>query len=248
MGSAQPDGEHVGRRRQVVVFDLDGTLVTGDSFGAFLRHLIIRHRLRCGAAVVTAPVWASAWLVPLTRLTAERYLVWLATVGMGEEAFAVAARGFAAHHAGPAAGRATAAALARVREHLSAGHRVIVATGCAAPLAQEVCAVLGLEEVEVVASTLTRRRWGLPQAAPARGAGKLRALETAGVQLPVDHAYSDSYSDLPLLRAARTAHIVDPTPRNGARLRRVLGDDVEVLRWAARPGSPTSDRAHGDRG
>lgn len=28
-----------------MVFDLDGTLVAGDSFGAFLRHLIMRRRL-----------------------------------------------------------------------------------------------------------------------------------------------------------------------------------------------------------
>lgn len=232
MSASPPDALPVGHRRQVVVFDLDGTLVAGDSFGAFLRHRITRQRLRLVAAVLTAPFWAPALLVPPTRLAAERYLVWLAAAGMDEDAFAAACRDFAAQHAGPAAGRTAAAALTRVHEHLAAGDRVVVATGCAAPLAHEVCAVIGLEQVEVVASTLVRRGWGLPRAVPARGEAKLRALEAAGVGLPVDHAYSDSFSDLPLLRAARTAHVVDPTVRDRVRLRRALGQDVDLLRWA----------------
>lgn len=225
-------GREVGDRRPVVVFDLDGTLVAGDSFGAFLRHLIVRRRLRLGAAVLTAPAWLPALLFPPTRLAAERHLVWFAAAGLDEQAFAVAARDFAAQHAGVAAGRTTTAAVARLREHVEAGDRVVVATACAAPLAQEVCAVIGLDGVEVVSSTLTRSRWGLPaRDVPARGSGKLRALRAAGVRLPVDHAYSDSASDLPLLLAARTPHVVDPTPRDWPRLQQALGAGVDLLRW-----------------
>ncbi len=215
-GPREDDGQ-VSRQRPVVVFDLDGTLVAGESFGAFLRHLITRRHLRLIVAVVTAPAWLPALLVAPTRLYAERYLVWLAAAGLDDEAFAAAARAFAAQHAGPAAGRAATAAVARVREHVDAGDRVIVATACAAPLAPQVCAAIGLEGVEVVCSTFTWSRWGLPAPAVlAGGLGKLRALEAAGVELPVDHAYSDSVSDLPLLLAARTPHVVDPTPRDPA--------------------------------
>ena len=146
-----------------MVFDLDGTVVAGDSFGAFLRHLIVRHRARHVVALATVPLWLPALL--------------------------------------------------------------------ACPL----CAAAGLDGVEVVASTLVRRRWGPPRrVVSARGAGKLRALEAVGVVPPVDHASSDSVTDLPLLRAARTAHLVDPTARDLARLRAALGEDVEVLLWAVR--------------
>ena len=218
--------------RPVVVFDLDGTVVAGDSFAAFLRHLITGHRLRHALALASAPLWLPALLVPPVRLVAERWLVWLAAAGIDDGAFTAAATVFAAQHAGSTGGRVAVPAVARVHEHLARGDRVVVATGCAAPLAQAVCAAAGLGEVEVVASTLVRRRWGPPrQVVPARGAGKLRALAAAGVALPVEHAYSDSASDLPLLRAARTAHLVDPTARDLARLQRALGDDVEVMRW-----------------
>ncbi|MGY1770703.1 HAD-IB family phosphatase [Blastococcus sp. SYSU D00813] len=231
--------------RRTVVFDLDGTLVAGDSFGAFLRHLLTRQPLRLAAAVVTAPAWLVAMPVARLRPHAERWLVWVAAVGLDDEAFGRAAREFAARHAGPDSGRAAGAALACLREHRDAGDRVVVATGCATPLAEEVCRAIGLDGVEVVASRLPRRRWGLPGAAvPARGEGKLTALRAAGVELPVDHAYSDSASDLPLLRSARTAHVVDPSRRDLARLRRVLGEDVDVLRWSARSGRRRSGAAN----
>lgn len=219
--------------RETVVFDLDGTLVAGDSFSAFMRALVMGHRGRRWVAAVSAPAWLLALSVPLTRPRAERFILWLAAAGMDERVYADAARAFAAEHAGPRGGRTTAAALARVRHHLERGDRVIVATGCAAPLAQEICAVIGLEGVQVVASTATRRRWGPPALVlPARGDAKLRALRAAGVRLPVDHAYSDSVADLPLLLNARVAHVVDPTPRDLRRLRRELGDDVDLLHWA----------------
>lgn len=221
--------------RPVVVFDLDDTLVTGDAFAAFLRHLITGRRLRYAFALISAPAWLPALLVAPTRLSAERWLIWLAGAGMDREAFAAAARDFAQRYASAQAGRVAVPALARTRQHIAAGHRVLVATGCAAPLAQQVCAMIGLGEIEVVASTRVRRRWGPPRhVVPARGAAKVAALEAAGIALPLEHAYSDSASDLPLLQAARTAHLVDPTARDLARLRRAFGEDVEVLRWARR--------------
>ncbi|SHG82460.1 haloacid dehalogenase-like hydrolase [Geodermatophilus nigrescens] len=224
-------------RPAVVVFDLDGTLVAGDSFGGFLRRLLTRQPLRLAAALLTAPVWLPALATGRLRVPAERWLVWLAAVGLDAEGFTAAARAFAAEHAGPAGGRTAAAAVARVREHVARGDRVVVATACARPLAAEVCRVIGLPDVEVVDTDLRRSRWGLPApAVPARGQGKLEALRAAGVPLPLDHAYSDSASDLPLLRAARVPHLVDPTPRDLARLRAVLGPDVEVLRWAGSAG------------
>ena len=235
-GAAQARG---GGAPEVVVVDLDGTLVAGDAFGALLRHLLARHRLRLLAAVVAAPLWGPALALPPTRSLAERALVWLAGLGLDDRAFAAEARRVAAVHAGADGGRVAAAGVERVREHLRRGDRVVVATGCAEPLAREVCAVLELDGVELVASTLVRHRWRFP--APvvhARGPGKLRALVAAGVPLPVDHAYSDSARDVPLLRAARTPHVVDPRGADLRRLRRALGDDVEVLRWAGATGPP----------
>ena len=212
------------------MFDLDGTLLASDSFGRLVARVLRRSPLRLLLALSTAPAWLVLGSRRATRLRAERLVVWTCTVGRSRAGFEALLRGFAAEHAGEDGGRRITVALQRLHAHLGAGDRVVVATGCAEPLAREVCRALGLHGVEVVASTFTAHRWRLPHAVPVRGERKLRALREAGVELPVEHAYSDSAADLPLLRAARTAHLVHPSPRHLALLLRELGPDVEVLR------------------
>ncbi|WP_298806298.1 haloacid dehalogenase-like hydrolase [uncultured Pseudokineococcus sp.] len=236
-----------GGERATVVVDLDGTLVAGDASGALLRHLLSRHRLRLLVAVVAAPLWGPGLVLAPTRSAAERGLVWLAGLGLDDDAFAAEVRRVAAVHAG--GGRVAGAGVARVREHLRRGDRVVLATGCAEPLALAVRDALGLREVEVVGTRLVRHRWRPPPpVVHARGPGKVTALRAAGVELPVDHAYSDSARDLPLLRGARVPHVVDPTRRDLRRLRRGLGRDVEVLRWAGTASVDAADAGGGESG
>ncbi|WP_432564618.1 haloacid dehalogenase-like hydrolase, partial [Kineococcus sp. SYSU DK003] len=204
-------------RRRTVVFDLDGTLVAGDSFGRFLTASWRRapHRLLAGAAL---------WLLPGPRTRAELLVIGATTFGLTAGGLRRRWHQHARHH-----GRSRIeVALRRLEEHRRAGDRVVVATACAEPLARLVCAELGLHDVDLVASPYEHRRWLPPRATAIRGEVKVGALRRAGIELPVDDAYSDSLRDLPLLRAARTAHLVRPRARELARLRAALGD-VEVL-------------------
>ncbi|WP_432573139.1 haloacid dehalogenase-like hydrolase [Kineococcus sp. SYSU DK005] len=217
-------------QQQCVVFDLDDTLLSTDSFARFLTHLLRRSPARLALVALTAPAWLTLGARRTSRLHAERIVVWAATVGLHPTCFQELMCGFAAEHAGPGGGRRIDLALARLHEHRAAGDRVVIATGCAQPLALALCDALGLEDVEVVASAFTAHRWRLPHAVPARGQAKVHALLAAGVELPVEHAYSDNLTDLPLLRAARTAHLVRPRARELPALLEALGEDVEVLR------------------
>ncbi|PRY12064.1 HAD family hydrolase [Kineococcus rhizosphaerae] len=203
-------------RRRTVVFDLDGTLVRGDSLGRFLGSSWRREPWRAVLALALCP----ALLVSRTR--GELLVVATATVGLGPRGVDRRWRRHAVRHAR----RRIGPALERLAAHVAAGDRVVVATACAEPLARLVLADLDLTGVELVASPYAHRRWLPPRATAIRGELKVEALRAHGVDLPVDDAYSDSLLDLPLLRAARTAHLV--AGRDLTRLRRVLGD-VEVL-------------------
>lgn len=206
-------------RRRTVVFDLDGPLVEGDAFGRFLT-----------AAWRRAPT-GSSWerlrgRCPGPRARAELRLIGVTTLGLT----AAHLHGRWARHAVThVAGHRIDSALSRLQEHRRAGDRVVVATACAEPLARLVLAELGLAEVELVASPYAHQRWGPPHAVAIRGGATVEALRRSGIDLPVDDAYSDSLRDLPLLRAARTAHLVRPRARDAARWRAGVGD-VEVLR------------------
>jgi phosphatidylglycerophosphatase C len=135
-------------------------------------------------------------------------------------------------------------ALDRLQAHLDAGHRVVIATGCADWLATAVCHALGLDTVEVVAARLQQGRrfvrpsrgCGMWNALPAAtgtfsyGVEKVRRLASAGISIPVAYAYTDSANDLPLLLAATERYVVDPAPRLLRRIRAQAGPACAPLR------------------
>ncbi|MEW1956591.1 haloacid dehalogenase-like hydrolase [Kineococcus sp. NPDC059986] len=205
-------------RRRTVVPDLDGTLAPGDAFGAFLLRRWLRSPLRLLAALTLAPL-------VLLRRRAELLVVATATVGTTDAALHQQWRELALRHT---RGGGVREALDRFAAHRAAGDRVVVATACAEPLARLVLDALGVGDVELVATAHEHRRWRTPRASPIRGEAKVEALRRAGVDLPVDEAYSDSLRDLPLLRAARTPHLVRPRRRDLVRWHAHLGA-VEVL-------------------
>jgi phosphatidylglycerophosphatase C len=203
LADQQPD-------RRVAVFDLDGTLLRGDSFSRFGRQLIFRGRTRAAATLLSAPLLGAMFLVPPTRRLAVTGLLWLATAGLSAQRFAALAATFAAEHAAEAAGNRIPDVLDRLRAHLAAGDRVVIATACADPLASAICRELGLDGVEIVAAQLRPGRSGMRPVHGCRGAEKVRRLRAAGIETPVEYAYTDSAVDIPLLLVARHRYLVAP--------------------------------------
>ncbi|MBF9132993.1 HAD-IB family phosphatase [Plantactinospora sp. S1510] len=217
--------------RRVAVFDLDDTLVRGDSFALFMRHLLFRQRWRAALAVLSAPVLWPMLFVPASRRIAIGGMLWIASAGLSEAEFTGLARRFATAHAD----RRIRPALDRLRQHLDAGDRVVIVTACADPLASAVCAELGLPDVEIIAARLQHGRAGMRPALGCRGAQKVDRLRDAGISLPVDYAYTDSAVDLPLLKVATHRYLIEPSTRHRDRIRAVLPDNVTVLDTTTTP-------------
>jgi len=228
--------------RDVAVFDLDGTLLRGDTTAEFVRGLIWRSPPRAAVAVAFAPVLGPLFFVPFARRYAITVLLWIATFGLPPGRFETLMEEFAVQHAAEA-GRITVV-LDRLHAHLEAGDRVVIATGCADWLASAVCRALGLDTVEVVAARLQQGRLfvrpsrgcGMWNALPAAtgpfsfGVEKVRRLAAAGISIPVAYAYTDSVNDLPLLLAATERYVVDPGPRLLRRIRGKAGPQCAPLR------------------
>jgi phosphatidylglycerophosphatase C len=228
--------------RPVAVFDLDGTLLRGDTTAEFIRSLILRSRVRAAVSLLTAPLLGPFFFMPFARRYAITALLWIATVGLPPSRIEALVEQFAAEHAAEA--NRIPAVLDRLHAHLAAGDRVVIATGCADWLATAACRALGLDTVEVVAARLHQGRtfvrpsrdcgmWdALPTSTGAFSFGleKLRRLAAAGITFPVAYAYTDSATDLPLLLAATARHAVDPAPRHLRRIRGKAGPKCVVLR------------------
>jgi phosphatidylglycerophosphatase C len=228
--------------RPVAVFDLDGTLLRGDTTVEFIRGLILRSPARTAVALLIGPLLGPFFFMPFARRNAITALLWIATAGLPPGRIAVLVEQFAAAHA--AEGNRIRVVLDRLHAHLAAGDRVVIATGCADWLATATCRALGLDTVEVVAARLQQGRnfvrpsrdcemWNaLPTSTGALSFGleKLRRLAAAGITFPVAYAYTDSATDLPLLLAATERHVVEPSPRHLRRIRGKAGPKCVVLR------------------
>lgn len=206
---------------ELVLVDLDGVLVNGDSFALFmLREGAVGWRRVTGFAGLLAA--APLALVPAHRSRAIRLVVRAGLLGMSPVDLQRLTSAFGealAHEPGRVLGDGVAA----VHKHLAAGDRVVVVTASEQTLARSFLDALGLTTVELVAST---------PAVHNRGAAKVDQLAAHGIGPQCGVAYSDSLTDLPMLSRARRAVLVNASPRTLARARAALGDRVAAVTWS----------------
>ena len=215
---------------RVVVFDFDGVLVRGDSFESFLRWRLRAHPWRGLPALPLLPfvplllrsAWGKGWLARLfTRL---------ATWGDSEASFRRAVATFAGRFGADAA-NFHADGIAVLQAHRAAGDRVIVASASEHGLLGALLSTLGLGEVEHLGSDVAVTRFGLHVRRHHYGAMKPVALAEHYGLSRWDIAYSDAWSDLPLLEQADEAVVVNPSAELAERFRETLGDKLRVVAW-----------------
>lgn len=213
------------------VFDLDGTITGGDTYVAYLLH-VLRHRPHRIARCAGLP------------LVALRFGMGLAGNDEVKQRFLQAIAGGASRRLierctqtfiDPCLTRmARRAAIDRIALHARRGDILVLATAGLDLYAAALGARLGFDHV-----VATRTAWtadglltGL-EGPNLRGAEKLAAVRTvlaaAGVGRPRVVAYSDHHSDLPLLQYADEGYAIDPTPKLAKAAAR-LGIPVE--RWS----------------
>jgi len=105
-------------------------------------------------------------------------------------------------------------------------------TGSSSDLAAAFCEALGLDDVRVVGSTLRSSAGGLVVDDHCFGGHKVKMLTAAGVAPPWAVVYTDSASDLPLLRLAECRRVVNARPAALRAVQRALGPgNFEIVRW-----------------
>jgi phosphatidylglycerophosphatase C len=225
--TANPPGIDARVAPRIVLFDFDGVLSHGDAFHRFIRERYRRSLWRTPLAVLALP-WLLALLLVRRRLP-RRTLVHIALLGLGERRYRVAAERFADHLARRPRQFLRDGLLA-LRRHHAAGERVIVVTGCEQVLVSRMLAQLGLPALEIVASQLRPGWFGMRLKQHNLGARKVERLRALGLTT-WDLAYSDSDHDVPMLRPARDAVLVNATPTQCKKVERALGRAATRVEW-----------------
>ncbi|HHH83434.1 MAG TPA: HAD family hydrolase [Chloroflexi bacterium] len=211
--------------RIAALFDLDGTLYTGHITLGVARHNRIRraNRLELFAYMaVHMPMW---WLLKIAGVSEStlrglwtRNLGWTVrgwTIREAEEAFSWITEQYVMPRVRPEI-------LARLREHQSFGHRVILISGSFSPLLETTGRHLGVQETVGTPLAIQDGRYtGASELPVCQGAGKVARLEnylngTGEIYWPESYAYADSYTDLPLLEKVGHPVAVYPDQRLSA--------------------------------
>ena len=218
----------------LVVFDFDNTLYRGDSGGALVASLLRRRAWRMALALLATPV-----LLPLIAMLSTRRVgisgyVWIATVGLhGRREFDDLIDRYVLENEAHLRTRILAPAIDTLHAHRSAGDRVVIATGAPPELARAILAFVAHEDVPVVGTEVGPRFGAVVARRHCHAENKLVMLREAGFDGEIARAYSDSTADLPLLRAARHAVVVNPKPSARNAFRKALGEAVDMREWGA---------------
>lgn len=215
----------------VAVFDLDKTLTRRDTFLSFLGGYLRRHPLgvwRLALLPLTLPVAVARATKEQNRRTRIKQAVLRAFVGGAPRAQVDAWGRLYAERV--VDGGLRPYCLAALREHLSSGDRVLLATASFDVYVEPLARYLGIEEV-----VCSRIDWsGKDRVRGIDGGNCLAREKLRRVQALIGAdgasviAYSDSHADLPLLAWAERGVAVSPSPK----LAREAGDlGLEVRAW-----------------
>lgn len=211
-----------------VVFDFDGTLIHGDCGVDFVRWLLARNPLRWLPALLLTPLLGPAMHVSLLRRHAVSSFLWLATAGLKPTQFDALLVRFVEQY--PL--RPIHASVQALREELSRGHRVVIATGAFQPLADALLRRLDVRHmISLVGSQARRWSGGLVVGAHCNREAKVKQLHEHGFPGPYLRAYSDSWSDRPLLDQAQVPILVNGNSDTSRRMRKRYGKPLRIVVW-----------------
>jgi phosphatidylglycerophosphatase C len=215
------------------VFDLDGTLLAGDSTGHWLHETLRASPLRLAAGLALLPATGPLLLHPASRPTGATPLFWLATLGLDERALRASFADFVARvQRGQAPLRWRERGIETMERHLVHGHRVVVVTGAPALLARTLLDARGFgQRLTVLGTLLTLRARGWTVYRHCHGPEKCRFLAEAGYGSAWSYAYSDSAEDAPILARAQQPFLVNGRPRLVAALQRQRLPHLQPLSW-----------------
>ncbi len=214
---------------RLVLFDFDGTLISGDNGTRMIVEFARSRGWPLITSILCTPIILPLLLFPPTkRLGASMYL-WLSTVGMGKNQINRCLKRLAAVTAGNPQHYRIEPAWERLQQHLQAGDKVVVITGCWEKMAKKTLKAMGLNGVTVIGSRKQRWLGGYISNPHCYGKNKVHCLASQNITPPWTYAYTDSVSDRHLLRLADKPVLVRPSLYSLIRVKSIFGN-IEVIK------------------
>ena len=212
----------------IAVFDFDHTVCRFDSSARFFYWLIRRSAWRFALCLLLLPVVVPFFCFRSTQKLPVRIAIRVATLGQPMTSLPSLIQTFLAQLQPD---WAYAEALDRLRWHQQRGDQVVIVTGSLEALVSELLDRAGFIQVKVIGSLMRESPWGWVSARHCIGKTKISELREQGISAPWQYAYSDHFADLPLLKHAEAAFLVNPKAKSLRIVRAKLSAGLQVLHW-----------------
>ncbi len=213
----------------IVVYDMDGTLFRGDCGGAFIKQRIKANLWRLLLSAVIAPVAFPMLYIPSIRKLGVSAYLWIASVGISEENYKKILADFIAQYRI----RPIEPVLSECRNDIAEGKKVVIATGAGFEMASAFIRHLGMDNQVVLVTSQSKRFFGgMISKVQCNGEIKLQELIKQGYSPPYLRVYSDTASDLPILRSGTTAYLVNYREKDRQFLMKKLGEKLQIINWS----------------
>lgn len=192
--------------KEIVVFDLDGTLLSGDSTKAWLTDKLKSNIFRFIAALIVMPIALPIMKFKKYKSNGASLYLWIATYGLNEEKLEYSFKNFSKNIKNNSFNSLYwfEQGINEVKDHLANRRIVFIATAAPEKLANVLLDSINLD-VRIIGTPLQNKLGGWISGIHCRSEEKVRRLNKLDIKQPWFATYSDDIEDdLPILMGAKS--------------------------------------------
>ncbi|MCU4442242.1 haloacid dehalogenase-like hydrolase [Acinetobacter pittii] len=197
--------------KETVVFDLDGTLLSGDSTKAWLTDKLKSNIFRFIAALIVMPIALPIMKFKKYKSKGASLYSWIATYGLNEEKLEYSFKNFSKNIKNNSFNSLYwfEQGINEVKDHLANRRIVFIATTAPEKLANVLLDSINLD-VRIIGTPLQNKLGGWISGIHCRSEEKVRRLNKLDIKQPWFATYSDDIEDdLPILISAKLPYLIN---------------------------------------
>ncbi|NUF17376.1 haloacid dehalogenase-like hydrolase, partial [Acinetobacter lactucae] len=196
--------------KEIVVFDLDGTLLSDDSTKAWLTNKLKSNLLRIIATIIITPIALPLMKFKKYKSKGASLYLWIATYGLNEEKLEYSFKNFSKNIKNNSFNSLYwfEQGINEVKDHLANRRIVFIATAAPVKLANVLLESINLD-VRIIGTPLQNKLEGWISGIHFRTEEKVRRLNKLDIKQPWFATYSDDIEDdLPILISAKLPYLI----------------------------------------
>jgi len=216
--------------KEIVVFDLDGTLLSGDSTKAWLTDKLKSNIFRFIAALIVTPIALPLMKFKKYKSKGASLYLWIATYSLNEEELEYSFKNFSKNINETTSGSLYwfKQGIAEVKDHLANGRIVFIATAAPEKLANVLLEPINLD-VRIIGTPLKNKLGGWISGIHCRSEEKVRRLNKVNIKQPWFATYSDDIDDdLPILMGAKKPYLINS---DNNKIKNIKIKNLKLLNW-----------------